>query len=448
VDPDLKGAAASWRRLERLERAPLGRNLDLQWRALRRLVAHAFETTPFYRRRLAEAGLHPDRLSSPDDLKRLPPLTREDLKANLEDLWSRRYRRSDLQEAATGGTTDVPVRLLRNPEMLREKAAIQMRLNAWAGCYPGDPVMWFWGARSDYPERPSGRWRLFERWVGRRVWAPISLLDEATLRSHLEAMNRFRPKVLVAYPSPLAVFCEWLRSQPSRARHHRPESVISTAEALTPDQRALIEEVLGCPVFEHYGARDFGMVAGQCERLDRLHLNPHAVHVESRPISDADGSDVEELLVTDLLNYGMPLIRYQVNDCATAADASEACPCGRGYPLLGRLSGRVTENFTLASGAVVPGVAFTNRLVRVCPGLRKIQVIQQELSRFDVKYVASSAFEGRDLERLAAKMREFLGPVQIAFEPVDDVPRERSGKTRLCISRVAPISARPERAPA
>jgi phenylacetate-CoA ligase len=418
----------------RRERLSLERNLELQWAGLRRLLIHAVETTPFYRRRFQAAGVDPRRMSSAADLRRIPPLTREDIKTRIEDLCSRHYRRGDLVEAATGGTTDVPVTLYRNREMLLQKTAVQMRFNAWAGWEPGDRVMLFWGAQSDFPATTSLPRRLLERYVRRQAWAPVSLLNEEAFERQRRVLDRFRPRVVVAYPSPLALFCEWLSSRPGG--HHRPLSVICTAESTSPEQRATIEDALGCPVFDHYGARDFGMIAAQCERRGALHVNPHAAYLEYEPVAGGEAEGLHEILVTDLLNYGMPLIRYRVNDCSAGAEAGP-CPCGRGYPRMREIVGRTTDNFPLANGDVVPGVSLTNRVIKVSPGLRKMQVVQHRRDAFEVRYVPSSNFGPQDLERLRAKMEEFVGPAEIVFVVVDDIARERSGKTRLCISKVS-----------
>src|SRR5205823_12639505 len=112
----------------------------------------------------------------------------------------------DLKQSATGGTTDAPVPFYRDLESLREKTAVQVHFDSWAGYLPGDKVFYLWGARSDYAQNPSWRWRLYDRLLMRRVWAPTSLLNEEILESHRKSLNRLKPKVIYAYPTPLALF--------------------------------------------------------------------------------------------------------------------------------------------------------------------------------------------------------------------------------------------------
>jgi len=439
VNPHVCGRLSKrMRKYERLERLSLAENRELQWRALVQLIQHAYDTTAFYRRRLESVGLRPSEITSPSDLERIPPLTREDIREHLPGLRSDRYSTGELSQAATGGTTDTPVPLLRSREAIREKMAVQWRFNNWAGFHPGDRVFYLWGARQDFAENPSWRWRLYDRYLMRQVWAPTSLFNEAVLESYRQSMNRFRPRVIYAYPTPLALFCEYLRD--SGKPYHRPRTAICTAEPLLPSQRRVIEEMLGCPVFEHYGSREFAMIAGECERHQGLHLNTAAAYVEFLPVEGSEVEGLHELLVTDLLNYGMPLIRYRINDCALLGP--EQCACGRGFPLLGQITGRVTEVFHLANGDAVPGVALTNRVLQVCPGLKKVQIIQETQQDFRVRYVPGPGFGQADLDLLRANLTRFLpGRIEWTFEPVADIERERSGKTRFCISYVRRLGA-------
>ena len=436
IDPgSYRGLHARLRRYERLEKLSLDANRELQWRAVSRMVRHAYDTSSFYRHRFDVAGVRPSQIASPADLKKIPPLTRENIRDHLSELRSNRFRLDDLSWAATGGTTDTPVPLLRDRRSLLEKTAVEWEFNSWAGLRPGDRVFYLWGARQDFSENPSWHWRLYDRYLMRRVWAPTSLFNESVLESYRQTLNRFRPRVIYAYPTPLALFCEYLRETAKPC--HRPVSAVCTAEPLLDHQRQIIEQVLGCRAFERYATRDFGTIAAECGHHQGLHLNPSAAFVELVAVEGAEVEGLHELLVTDLLNYGMPLIRYQIGDCTLLG--AEACSCGRGYPIIRPITGRTTDLFRLANGDVVPGVALTNRVLQVCPGLRKTQVVQETFTDFRVRYVPGPGFDYSELESLRANLEKFF-PHEVlrwTFERVVDIERERSGKTRFCISHVA-----------
>jgi phenylacetate-CoA ligase len=428
-----RGAAARFRKYEQLEKLSLEENRTRQWESLKGLLQYSYENTAFYKRRFDEAGIQPGSIHSPEDFQKLPPLTRNDIARHLDEMQSREFKREVLHQAATGGTTDTPVPILRDPTSVNEKAAVQLRFNAWAGFLPGDKVFYLWGAQQDYSPNPSWRWRLYDRHLMRRVWAPTSVLNPVVLESHRQMLNQLQPRVIYAYPTPLALFCEYLRD--SRKPFHRPASAICTAEPLFPDQRKVIEEVLGCRVFEHYGSREFGMIAGECEMHNGMHVSPGSAYLEFIPVENSEIPGLHEILITDLLNRGMPLIRYRVNDCVLKG--AESCGCGRGYPLVQQVIGRTGDVFQLPNGDRIPGVAFTNRVLKVCPGLAKTQIIQESLTEFRIRYIAGPNFSSGDLDMLQTNLRRFIPDDLVwTFERVTEIPRERSGKTRFCISRV------------
>lgn len=431
-----EGLAGRLQRYERLERLSLNENKHRQWAALLQILEHAYNSSPFYRHRFDSIGLQPSDIRCPEDLKGIPPLTRADIRDHLSELSSRRYRPEELRRSATGGTTDTPVPFLADVESMREKMAVQMRFQGWAGFLPGDKVFYLWGARSDFTQNPSWRWQFFERYLMRRHMAPTSLLNQEVLESYRRALNSFRPRIVYAYPTPLALFCEYLHE--SRRPYHRPARTICTAEPILAHQRAVIEQVLDCPLFEHYGTRDCGMIAAECERHQGLHLNPAAVYVEYLPMEGAEVEGMNELLVTDLLNYGMPLIRYRINDCTV--EGSEVCPCGRGYPLLQQIVGRTTDIFYLPNGDVVPGISLHRVITEDCPGLRKIQIIQETHHNFRLRFVPGTNFIQADLGFLQNKLDERFGKsIHWTFERVEEIEREASGKTKFCISHVAEL---------
>jgi len=416
-----------------LERLTVEESRSRQWQALAQLLQHAYDSTPFYRARFEQAGLKPRDGCTAREFASLPPLTREQIRQNFDDLWSRKYKKEDLLSAATGGTTDTPVPLLRSPDCMPQKMAVQAHFDSWAGMWPGDKIFRLWGAQQDFSPNPSWRWRFYDRQVLRNVWAPTSLLNPEAFEKYRLLLNEFRPKIIYAYPTPLELFCEFLIA--SGRPYAKPMSAICTAEPLLDHQRKTIEQALGCPVFQHYGTRDFGMVGAECEAHEGLHFNPAAVLVEYVPVEGAEREGLFEILVTDLLNLGMPMIRYKINDCAVLAE--KPCSCGRSFPLVRKIVGRTTDNFCLPDGSIVPGVALTNRVIQVCPGLRKLQVIQRTPMDFHVRYVAGAGFARADLDTLALKLNVFFPvPLRWAFEEVSEIEREKSGKTRFCISYV------------
>lgn len=433
-EPACRGLGRRLRRWRELQWLPAPELQERQRRAVAAMLQHAWRTSPFYRERFTAAGLREADLRGPAALAVLPPLTRSELRQSLDRIVAQGYPRTRMQQAASGGTTETPVPLLRDQEAVRDKRSVQAALWEWAGVRPGERTLNLWGAQADFPAHPSWRWRLYDQTLMRRRWLPTSRLGEERFEQYREALNQLRPRAIMAYPTPLQLFCEHLER--SGRPYWRPRTAVCTAEAVSPQARQQIERTLGCPVFEQYGSREFGLVAGECEMHCGLHLNPLAAYVEFAPLPGAGAEGPFELLVTDLLNHGMPLIRYRINDCAARGEMAWGCGCGRGFPLLPPILGRTGDVFRLPDGSLVPGVAL-NRMPRLAPGIARIQMIQETLTRFTLRYVPADTFTAGDLDVARGTLAQFFPPgTDWSFEPVAEIPREASGKTRFCISKV------------
>ena len=394
------------------------------------LLVHARDTVPFWRARMAAAGFDPAAFSRVEDLERLPPLTRVDVTRSPKELLSSAYPMETLVEVRTGGTTSAPVPFLQTRDAVAEKDAAALALRERMGWRGGIRRAYLWGASQDAPSAGSDllrrtKNRFVDRFVTRSLYLPAGDLSETRLDAYAERLRRFRPLALQAYPSAADLLARRLFARGERLE---VPIVLLTAEPVFPDQRERIQEAFAASVFTFYGARECGWIASECAKEHRLHVNTAGVHVEAA----ADG----RLLVTDLVNFAMPLLRYEIGDRG-AMDA-EACPCGDPRPLIARLEGRLNDVFTLPSGRRVPGVAF-DRYVRWGLGIVEWQLVQDEADALDVRYVPAGSFVEKDLEALQERLNaQFAGELRLRFHRVERIEPEPNGKVRVCIVRWKP----------
>lgn len=432
------GLARRMRDIRRFEAmSPAAQRMQQQQR-LQRILQHAYDTVPHYRKRFDDAGFNPSDARADRPLP-LPALTRDDLRDRSSELLSSSYRPKDLRSAATGGTTSTPAIFHRDIEALRNKTALQLHLNSWAGFQVCDPVLMLWGAHRDLAMQPSWRWRLYEETLLRRIPAPSGFLSEEILERFRQRYEQRRPKVIYAYTNVLVAFAAYLKQLGVR---HRPQSMIVTAELLTPPNRKLIESVFDQRVFDHYGSRDIGMIASECSRHEGLHFHPWSSYVEFDPIGDTPDGPAYRLLITDLLNYGQPFIRYDTGDCVTLSE--QRCSCGSWFPLVRQVLGRVSDGLVLADGGIVSGTAIATQMAMVGEAFRaisKVQFLQKSHQHMHLRYVVASGSTSASQElRSICNGIDALAkqPMRWTLEQVADIPRENSGKSRLCMSEVLP----------
>lgn len=431
------------RQFEHFDALPKEEQLAIQERKVRELLQHAYQTVPYYRRIFDDAGFHSWEWES-GSAPPLPVLTRDRVRRNGEDLRSRNYQEGMLRQATTGGTTSVPVRIWRDIEALRQKTALQFHLNRRSGFDQGMRVLNIWGAERDLAQKPSWKWKLYEQGLMRRYNAGAGQLSERVLASFAEKLNRHRPRIIFGYAATIGIFADYLQTR--NRPFHKPERLIVTAEPITEEIREKMEEIFGCPVTEHYGSRDIGMVAAQCDEGHRLHFHPAACYPEFIYAGETLGGSMYKLVITDLLNRGMPMIRYDTEDCVLLDEGP--CACGSWYPSVRKVLGRAVDNFAMPDGSFVTGIAVTAAIARIQEGffqIRQIQLIQKGIQHFHLRYAAEGDVVAiqTELGKFRAEVEKlFQVPVRWTAEQVSEIRRERSGKIRFCISEVS-APARP-----
>jgi phenylacetate-CoA ligase len=431
-----KGLAARLRAIRRFERLPENAQCEEQQQRLRHILQHAYDTVPFYRQRFDQAGFRSGDARVDRPLP-LPVLRRDDLRDAGDTLLSTAFTPADLRMASSSGTTSTPVTFHRNVEALRNKTALTMHLAASVGFHPGDPVLMLWGAHRDLALAPNWRWRLFDGFLIRRKLAPSGILSEEILERFRLRYESHRPKVLYCYASVLAAFAAHLQQTGFR---HRPQVLITTAEVLSDQNRALIESVFQIPVHNFYGSRDIGMIGSECSEHAGPHFHPWASYVEFDPIGDTPDGPAYRLIVTDLLNHGQPFIRYDTGDCVTLAETQ--CRCGRWFPRARKIIGRVGDGLLLADGSMMPAVSLGNHISQVGHNFRaiaKMQFVQKTREHVHLRYVVNDGNASAQSElRTICNAIDALASQRMhwTLEEVHDIPREQSGKIRLCISEI------------
>jgi phenylacetate-CoA ligase len=164
-----------------------------------------------------------------------------------------------------------------------------------------------------------------------------------------------------------------------------------------------------------------------------LHVNADSVLVEVlRDGRPAPPGAPGKIVVTDLSNFAMPLVRYQVGDVGVLSD--RRCPCGRGLPLLESIEGREADYVITATGHLISGISLTENFATLVPGIAQIQ---ETVRHFLFRVVAAPSFDDASRRRMTALVRERFGP-EAAYrcEFVAAIPQEASGKYRFCVSHV------------
>lgn len=408
----------------------------LQWQNVREVIRYASENVPFYGKRFHEVGISWRDIRTPEDLTRIPTLTRKDIRDSGPGLLARGFETDSLVKSATGGTISSPVAVYLSRECMDMRLAATIVFNRWFGYNLGDKAVFLWGAAQDFPKLTGIRAlkaSIRNFFTSRIIWMPTSYLDDSILAGYYERLREYRPAVIQAYPTPLYLLAQYM----AKANlSFTPRAITVVAEPLYDYQRELIESVFHLKVFNWYGSRELGHMASECRMHSGLHINAFHLYVEAisggRQVFGSEGS----LVVTDLRNKAMPLIRYEIGDVGVLS--RRMCSCGSGLPLLENVSGRLVDTFVTRSGALVPGVSLTNRVIKDCLGIEQMQIIQKDFERFKIRIVKGRDFAEEDIQKLEQTLAGYYerSNLQIDYEFMNSIPLEKSGKSRFCICEV------------
>jgi phenylacetate-CoA ligase len=401
--------------------------------ALQALLQHAYDTVPFYQERFKQIGASPGDIIGMDDLRRLPVLTKADLRTDKSRLLSTSFDRKDLCCKKTSGSTGVALEVWVDEASMQWKRACTARSDEWSGWRFGERIGMIWG-NPDYLQRG---WRgLFRNVVLEREYYLDTLkMDSAGLSRFADVLRSKRPPLLFGHAHSVYLFAEYVRQQ--GIHDIRPRGIITSAMVLHSWQRAVVEKTFGCKVTNRYGCEEVGLIACECEEHNGLHINSDNLVVETvrdgRPAAPGEPGSV---VVTDLTNRAMPLIRYQVGDVAIRTE--RRCLCGRGLPLLERIEGREADYVVTTKGELISGISLTENFALQIVGVTQIQIIQEAVDHFRFRVVRGPEFGPASLQQMTQLVHARFGSeVAYELEFVEKIPQEPSGKYRFCISRVA-----------
>jgi phenylacetate-CoA ligase len=419
------------------ERWPRERLLEYQRDRVREMVAHAVTNSPYYRAVLGPAA--------PVDirLEELPVLGKTALMNEFDRIVTDpRLRLADVLRHLAGEQAGDPLfgeyRLFATGGATGERAVVAYDRTGWeiviANVRRWLAVM---GVRPD--GRNVGIGAPTPLHLTNRVFREIQAGESGPPRltvimptdEIVAALNAYQPELLLTYPS---IIRRLLEEQGAGRLRIAPRLVCSTAETVTDEVRAGVQNVWGVTLFDGYGTTETGVIGMECPNHSGIHVAEDLLVYEvvdhnNRPVPP--GTRGDKVLVTVLFNRVMPLIRYEISDLVVAAD--DACACGRPHRRLAMIDGRgedVLELPARGGGRVsLHALRLRGRLLRL-PDVRQFDVAPQA-SGIRIRVVLRDAARREtallEVRRAVAEELERAGAV-VESLTVDAVERiERAG---------------------
>lgn len=391
------------RELEESQWWPLDRIQEMQAQRLRRLVQYAYGLVPHYRSAMKERGVFPSDIRTAADLVALPVLTRSFIQEHREELVAEGFPRERLRSTQTSGSTGIPLQFYSTQQDQWDHGlARAARGRGWAGLRFGDRTV-----AVGRPRVCSGRVERVLKRLSRRfqrtAFINADALSDEALPRIVNELASSGVRGIRGYPEAIALLAGAIKEAglPGVLVH----SVVTGGEQLLEHERGLMREVFRTEPYSKYSSYEAFEIAAECAAHEGMHVAAEDLIVE---IVDDEGVPLPpgiegRILVTNLHNYGMPLLRYELGDSGTMLEGT--CPCGRTLPRLGSLVARRNNYFVSRTGRrVFPGMMFFDRLAGL--GLRQYQVVQETVEDVVMRLVPPRGLSADELAALEGKVTE------------------------------------------
>jgi phenylacetate-CoA ligase len=409
---------------------------EYQLEKLHALVRHAYEHVPYYTRVFDERGLKPKDIQDFKDLQLLPFLTKDIVRDHFQELKARNLPESAFERVNTGGTVKITaVDYEKGVSRAREWAFIK---TIWdrVGYHFVDKCVILRGYRvSSKIDGALAKQGLFGRWL---MLSPFDL-TENNIPRYIELMRRFKPRYIQAYPSIILIIAQYMKYH-GMAPITGLRGILAGSEGLSPMQKQFLEEVFHCPVLRWYGHAEQAVLAGECELSDNYHVfREYGILelVDQRDKVIDTRNKTGEIVATGLHNFTMPLIRYKTEDLSQYAPGG--CSCGREYPLLADVEGRLHDFIVCKNQRVVSLNALINavRGLERFPPVLEVQYIQEQPGEIMISLVRGPGYKNEDDRKILDAVHDIFGDqlnVQITY--ADAIPRKKNGKYLRLIQKL------------
>lgn len=404
----------------------------IQFKKLKALIKHAYKYVPYFHKLFSSLNIKPEDIKTLEDLRKIPLVSKQSIQRNYKDFITRNIYERKLNSRFTSGCTGIPLKIIEDYSLIRSSYTTALTLYPFFECgvRPSDKFVLI-SARSQPMVWP----KKYVILLGRLPTISIPLFSHEKL---VKILRCIKPDVIWTFPTVLSS----LSNQDVSGIN--PRLVITQGGMVTQDFRDFVSKMFGSEVFETYGSIEFAHLAFECNQHCGLHMVTDGTYIE---FVDEEGEPVSpgeqgEIIVTGLHNYTMPLIRYRIGDLGIPTD--EKCPCGRSWPLIKSIQGRLNDQITLSNGTkitmsnIYPYIY--NELKENVFSISQYQIIQETKNKIVFKIIPGKEFDPKILERIKNDLETYFANLkvnlQINMQIVEEIPIERTGKRRILISKV------------
>ena len=432
----LKGSKTlkKYKEFKKREYSSFENNLKFQEERLKKILLHSWENVPYYSRVLEEVGVVVDGNVNLDNFEKIPILTKDIVRREGKDLYSKDHSKRKSFFNTSGGSTGEPLKLLQDKLQKEENMAMAWVQNSYI-CDMPHKIIKLWGSERDILGKPETLEGKFTGWLLDTKLLNSFRMSKEMMREYAKIINKFKPDIIESYVQSIYEFAKFLEEK--NIKIYSPKGVITSAGTLYPHMKKEIEAVFGCQVHNRYGSREVSSLACSCKKDNGLHVNMFTNYMEilNDELNACKPGETGKVYVTTLNNFSMPLIRYDIGDIVETAKEKK-CDCGRNTPLIKSVKGR-DNSIIKTKKATLDSVALSTNFYAF-KSIQKYRIVQKTYNYFEIQVEINNMDEWtEEKKKLKRKLTIVLGDdVTIDIITVESIPSLDNGKYQYIISEV------------
>jgi phenylacetate-CoA ligase len=406
-----------------------------QFEKFLKLLNHAVKNAPYYSELFREHNLTVNDIRTPDDIQKIPILTKETAREQNQKLIARNLNWKKIHKGVTGGTTGPPLKLLRDIEDRSLTWAAYYRWYDWMDIRIGDRFAKVWGTPMvlNIPVSYKIKSCLKEFYYNRKLINSFQL-NESTIPAALKEIEEYKPVFIRGYLSAFIQLSEYIIKNNIQLSY-KPKALSTTTETLLPPYKKLVEKAFNSKLYDQYGCGECNSMAFDAGDGNGLYIAMEHCLLE---IIDETGNQAGlnngRFVLTNLDSFAMPFIRYENGDTGSFAPGNQSAHIK--LQALKQVTGRKADTITLKDGSKVHGVFFTdilNELFEENPAnIHRFQVYQNEPGKVEFRIESKENLPKQYTDKLNEALYRYLKHVSIVS--LVELPKDASGKFRYVVN--------------
>lgn len=389
---------------------------------LKALLIHSYKNVPYYSKIFDKIGLIKNGKVDLKQFPRIPTLTKQIIREHFSELTSKDYNTRKWFYYSSSGSTGEPIKLIHDENYSEwEHTSVKFYYENILGINLNEvKQLILWGSEKEIFEKGS-----MIRIESKKIFLNSFIMNKENLSSYVETINLYKPELIRGYATSLYELCKYVKE--NKLTLHSPAVLVSSAQVLMEYMRKVIEKVFRTKVYDFYGSREVNAIAAECKQ-GKTHIFVFNNHTE---ILDKYNNPVKpgqegKLVITNLHNYSMPIIRYEIEDMAILGEVG--CECGSQLPLLNKITGKFTDHFFRKDGTMIHGEYF-NYLFYGREWVKVFQIVQEGYTKIRILTILSGNVNDNEKKEIDNKIKIVMGEdTEIIWEFVDEIPKTPTGK--------------------